>query len=79
MAESGRRIGLLLGKRLERIMSGIKTTKTPLSAIKTARPQGDREEPPVRWPSVASSGAGAYVSHPQPKDGATVPETGAEG
>jgi len=60
-------------------MSGIKTTKTPLSAIKTARPQGDREESPVRWPSVVSSGAAAYVSHPQPKEGTAGPETGTEG
>ncbi|GEM_PF-4458464 len=60
-------------------MSGIKTTKTPLSAVKTARPQGEREESPVRWPSVVSSGAAAYVSHPQPKDGKAGPETGAEG
>jgi len=60
-------------------MSGIKTTKTPLSAIKTARAQDDREESPVRWPSVVSSGAAAYVSPPQPKESAAGPETGTEG
>ena len=51
-------------------MSGIKTTKTPLPATKTAvAPKPAREEAPVRWPSVAGGGAAAYVSHPDSKDG----------
>jgi len=61
-------------------MSGSKTTKTPLTASKaTLRTPNTREEAPVRWPSVVTSGAAAYVSYPTPKDGATGPETGAEG
>jgi hypothetical protein len=61
-------------------MSGSKTTKNTLSASKaTLRPRAEREEPPVRWPSVATSGGAAYVSHPEPKNGTESPETGAEG
>lgn len=55
---------------------GIKSTKTSPSTTKTAaRPQAAREEHPVRWPSVATSGGAAYVSHPEPKTG----PNGAEG
>jgi hypothetical protein len=53
----------------------IKSTKTPSTTQPAARPQAGREEPPVRWPSVATSGGAAYVSHPEPKVG----PTGAEG
>jgi len=60
-------------------MSGTKSTKTPLTASKaTLKPQS-REEAPVRWPSAATSGSGAYVSHPTPKDGTQEPGNGAEG
>ena len=51
-------------------MSVTKSTKTPVPATTAAvQPKAAREEAPVRWPSVASSGAGVYLSHPEPKDG----------
>jgi hypothetical protein len=61
-------------------MSGSNTTKTPPSPPKsTVRPRAEGEEPPVRWPSAATSGGAAYVSHPEPTNGAAGPGTGAEG
>lgn len=60
-------------------MSGIKSTETKPSAVKTVRPHVGREEPPVRWPSVATNGGAAYVSHPEPNNEDACPETGTEG
>ena len=60
-------------------MSGIKSTEAKPSTIKTARPRVGREEAPVRWPSAATSGGAAYVSHPMPKSEEACPETGSEG
>ncbi|HMA51268.1 MAG TPA: hypothetical protein VKP60_16030 [Magnetospirillaceae bacterium] len=67
-------------KGLERTMSGSKTTNSTFSASKAAvRPRTEREEPPVRWPSAATSGGAAYVSNPEPKSDAAGPKTAAEG
>jgi len=61
-------------------MSGSKTTNSTLPVSKAAlRPRAEREDPPVRWPSAATSGSAAYVSNPEPKGEATGSETGAEG
>ncbi len=59
-------------------MSGSNTTKNSASKA-TLRPRAEREEPPVRWPSAATSGSAAYVPHPEPKSGTADSETGAEG
>jgi hypothetical protein len=59
-------------------MSGSNTTKNSASQA-TLRPRAEQEEPPVRWPSAATSGGAVYVSHPEPKRGAAGSETGAEG
>ena len=61
-------------------MSGNNTTNIPLPAAKaTLRPRTEREEPPVRWPSAATSGSAAYVSNPEPNGEAAGSETSAEG
>ena len=58
---------------------GIESTTKPLPAAKAAvRPRASGEEHPVRWPSVATSGGAAYLSHPEPQDEAA-PKTGTEG
>ena len=59
-------------------MSGSNTTKNSASKA-PLRPRAEREEPPVRWPSAATNGGAAYVSHPEPKSGAAESETSAEG
>jgi hypothetical protein len=60
-------------------MSASETTKSNLSATKApVPPQAGEDEAPAIWPSVVGSGAAAYVSHPDPKDGADM-ENGAEG
>lgn len=61
-------------------MSGNKIPNTPLSVPKAAKlPLSEREEPPVRWPSAATSGSAVYVSNPEPKGEAAGSETSAEG
>ena len=60
-------------------MSGIKITETKPSTIRSVRPHAGREEAPVRWPSAATSGGAAYVSHPMPKSEEACSETGREG
>ena len=60
-------------------MSGSNTTKT-ISAPKAAKlPPTEQESPPVRWPSAATSGGAAYVSHPESSGSAAGSETGAKG
>jgi len=59
-------------------MSGSNTTKNSASKA-TSRPRVEQEEPPVRWPSAATSGGAVYVSHPEPKSGAPGSETTAKG
>ena len=66
-------------KELERTMSGSKITNTIPASKAAVRPRAEREEAPVRWPSVATSGGAAYVSNPEPKGEAAGSETGAEG
>lgn len=54
-------------------MSGTKITKDQLPLPKGAKQVAlKREEPPVRWPTAATGGGGAYsVTHvPAPEDGA---------
>jgi hypothetical protein len=60
-------------------MSGSKITNTTPAPMAAVRPRAEREESPVRWPSAATSGSGAYVSNPEPKGEAAGSETGAKG
>jgi len=61
-------------------MSASNTSNSTLPASKAPlRPRAEREEPPVRWPSAATSGSAVYEPNPEPKGKAAGAETGAKG